>query len=115
MSVSACMTLANVLTLAAVVCYYIHAYWYNTMDFLHYRTRLAFPAANFFMKYLYANSFVLFVTCAIFFIVGTAISIGEFANPTFAWCWLGLSLLLLLGAVRLLMLKSIAQWPRRAE
>jgi hypothetical protein len=108
------MTAANALVLAALVCYYVHSYWYNTMDFLYYRTCLAFPAANSFMKYLYANSFLLFVACVILFIIGVGVSITNSASATLAWSWIAVAVVLLLGAVRLLLMRSIRQWPRRA-
>jgi hypothetical protein len=114
MSVSTCMTTANILLLAALVCFYIHAYWHNTVDFVHYRARLAFPVVNVLMKYLYANSFLLFAACTILFIAGVGIATTQIANATFAWCWLGFSAVLLAGSTRLLLMKPIGQWPRRA-
>lgn len=115
MSVSACMTAATLVSLAALVCYYIHSYQHNTVDFVHYRERLEFPTSRAFMKYLYTNSFVLFIASVIAFLVSIAASVANVATARFAWSWLGLSALLLLGAVRLLTLQSMAQWPRRAK
>ena len=114
MSVSTCMTAANVLLLAALVCYYIHAYWHNTIDFVHYRARLDFPATNAFMKYMYVNSFLLFAACAILFVVGVGATITHIAGATFAWCWIGIAMILLVGGVRLLLMRPLGQWPRRA-
>jgi hypothetical protein len=115
MRVSTCMTAANAVVLAALICYYIHSYQHNTVDFMHYRTRLEFPAANAFMKYLYTNSFLMFVGCTILFILGVIVSTTKIAGVALAWWWLGSSVVLLAGAVSLLIMKPLGQWRRRAQ
>src|SRR5437016_2192758 len=105
----------NVIWLAAIVVYYIHAYSYNTIDLSQYRDRMAFPASNAFMKYMYANSFFLFIGSVVAFVVGVALATINVASVPFAVSWLVLGCILLVGAILLLRLGTIGRWRKRVQ
>jgi hypothetical protein len=101
--------------LLATIGYYWHSYWHNTIDFLHYRAKLAIPAANVFLKYVYINSFLLFIFATAVLIASIVIGFARLETTVIDYSLLGVSVLLALGALRLLSLPEIAHWRKRAS
>lgn len=109
------LTIANLLLIFAFCTYFIHAYFRNTVDFQHYRRLLRVPAVNQFEKYVYAHSFFLFVIAVLAFVASTVLS--SFAIPTLLGrrVIFALSVLLAIGAVRMIMLPDMSRWRMRAQ
>lgn len=109
------LLVANVILMAAILGYYWHSYWHNTIDFMYYRLRVALPTTSIFWKYVYINSFVLFVVSTAAFVASIGISFAEIETEVIDYSLLALSVVLALGALRLLTLPPITHWPRRAN
>lgn len=107
------LTAANLLLLFAIVAYYGHSYQHSTMDFMHYKVRIAIPVTNVVMKYLYVHSFILFVISAAAFMAVTAIRALQLTAPLLNRALFGFSVVLAIGAARLLSLPAIGYWRKR--
>lgn len=105
----------HVVILFAAIGYYWHAYWHNTIDFMVYKQRLSIPTSRTFLKYLYGNSFLLFIFSLAVFIISIVIGFARIETPTIDYSILALSVVLALGALRLLTLPPIAHWRKRAH
>ncbi len=109
------LTIANLLLIFSFVSYFMHAYFRNTVDFLHYRHFMAVPVKNWPMKYVYMNSFILFMISVLFFLLSIAISTFHFGSVALQRAILAVAVVLTLGALRLLTMPPIGQWPKRAR
>lgn len=109
------LTGARVLLLFAIVAYFSHSYFHGTMDFAFYRSRMAMPLTKSFSKYLYINSFFMFVLCTLVFIFTIVCESLLFDSPAIDRSVLAVSLILAAGAIRLITLPNIGHWRRRAQ
>ena len=99
--------------LSAAVGYYWHSYWHNNIDFLHYRTKLGMPTAKVFLKYIYVNSFILFIFSTVLLIITVALGFVGGETTAIDYSLLAVSVVLALVAVRLLTLPPITHWRKR--
>ena len=104
--------LSKILLGTALVLYFGHSYWFNTMDFTLYRVRISLPATNVLLKYIHANSFFLFALCAALFIGCVATDAWGLGSRTTNYGFFGASVLLAAGAVGLVMRPHVEDWAK---
>lgn len=109
------LTVTNLLLLFSVVAYCVHSYWHNTIDLMYYRARLTTPVASFANKYIYINSFFLFIISTLTFIVSVVLQAMHNESPRVHYSVFALSVLLTMGAVRLITLPHMRFWRMRAK
>lgn len=107
------LQVANVILMFAVVGFYWHAYWYNTIDLSLYRLRLSLPTISTLWKYVYVNSFFMFGISTAVLVTSIVIRFAEVETRVIDYSLLALSVVLALVALRLLTLREITHWRRR--
>lgn len=108
------VTITNLLLVFAFVSYFIHSYFHNTVDFTWYRHLMSVPAKNTPLKYLYVNSFIMFMISALVFVASVAIDALQVQSLAAKRTVLALAAVLALGALRLITKPHITKWPQRA-
>ena len=109
------LTVANLLLIFAIVAFFSHAYFRNTVDFSYYRTLRGVPAANRVMKVIYINSFFLFIVAVAGFLTSVVFSSFHLETAARDEAVLGLAIVLALLALRLITMPEIGRWRMRTE